>query len=82
MARIITFPAIPGVKDFTTLLAFLADKDAYDARLKSLKDMEESIKAEVALAGKVEEIDTFHAQAVQARDEAKKILDAAHIEAL
>lgn len=66
MARVYTLPPIPGVKDLNTLMAFLQNKDEYDARLQALTTLEEEINALILKVGPAEEIETLHKQAEQA----------------
>lgn len=66
MARVYTLPPTPGVKDLNTLMAFLANKDEYDARLLALTTFEEEINALILKVGPAEDIETLHNQAEQA----------------
>ncbi len=66
MARVYTLPPTPGVKDLNTLMAFLQNKDEYDARLQALTTLEEEINALILKVGPAEEIETLHKQAEQA----------------
>lgn len=70
MARVYTLPPIPGVKDLNTLMAFLQNKEDYDARLQALTTLEEEINALILKVGPAEDIETLHKQAEQATKDA------------
>lgn len=70
MARVYTLPPIPGVKDLNTLMAFLQNKEEYDARLQAMTALEEEINALILKVGPAEDIETLHKQAEQATKDA------------
>lgn len=50
MAKIMALPPIPGVRDLQTLMAFIMNKEEYDARLEAMVTLQEEIHT---LMGKV-----------------------------
>jgi len=63
-------PPISGAEAFMSLLTFLQDTKAVEARLRDLLHLHTEINAAVARAGKAEEIEALHAAALADRQKA------------
>ncbi|HEY6043496.1 MAG TPA: hypothetical protein VIU43_01230, partial [Nitrosospira sp.] len=81
MARVYQAQPIPGVKDLMTLLDFLKNKEAYEQQIHDLTMLHEELSDLVAKVGKVEEIESLHGQAAQAKLQADQYLADAHAKA-
>ena len=52
MAKIMALPPIPGVRDLQTLMAFIMNKEEYDARLEAMVTLQEEIHTLMGKVGK------------------------------
>jgi hypothetical protein len=74
MAKIAPVPAIPGVDDFWSLIAFLDDKKARADYLKQVQTLKAEIDVLIDKAGGAERIDTLLVQAQGDRNMAAETL--------
>ena len=66
MAKALAVPEIPGVNNLWSLLAFLGDRDAYQARLTALQTHADTIRA---LLGQIEGAEDLERARLLARDD-------------
>ena len=81
MAKIMALPPIPGVRDLQTLMAFIMNKEEYDARLEALVTMQEEIHTLIGKAGKAQDIDALLSSAMRKDAEASTTLEHARLKA-
>ena len=81
MAKIMALPPIPGVRDLQTLMAFIMNKEEYDARLNDLVTLQAEIQEVMGKVGKAKDIDALLSSAMQKDAEAAVTLDAARSKA-
>jgi DNA repair exonuclease SbcCD ATPase subunit len=74
MAKLV-IPQIPGVKDFTSFIAFLGDKDAYTERVRELQDIHEKLEQQIEDLTHAQSISAFQSQALERRKEADTYYD-------
>ena len=81
MAKIMALPPIPGVRDLQTLMAFIMNKEEYDARLEALVTMQEEIHTLMGKVGKAQDIDALLSSAMRKDAEATSLLDSTRAKA-
>ena len=74
MAKIMALPPIPGVRDLQTLMAFIMNKEEYDARLEALVALQEEIHTLIGKAGKAQDLDALLSSAMRKDAEASTTL--------
>lgn len=81
MAKIMALPPIPGVRDLQTLMAFIMNKEEYDARLEALVALQEEIHTLIGKAGKAQDLDALLSSAMRKDAEASTTLESARMKA-
>ena len=81
MAKIMALPPIPGVRDLQTLMAFIMNKEEYDARLEALVTLQEEIHTLMGKVGKAQDIDALLSSAMRKDAEAANLLDSTRAKA-
>lgn len=81
MAKMMTLPPIPGVRDLQTLMAFIMNKDEYDARLEAMVSLQEEIHTMLGKYSTVKDLDALLSSAMQKDAEASNTLEAARLKA-
>lgn len=81
MAKMMTLPPIPGVRDLQTLMAFIMNKDEYDARLEAMVSLQEEIHTMLGKYSTVRDLDAHLSSAMQKDAEAANTLEAARLKA-
>ncbi len=81
MAKIMALPPIPGVRDLQTLMAFIMNKEEYDARLEALVALQEEIHTLMGKVGKAQDIDALLSSAMRKDAEATSLLDSTRAKA-
>jgi hypothetical protein len=81
MAKIMALPPIPGVRDLQTLMAFIMNKEEYDARLEALVALQEEIHTLIGKAGKAQDLDALLSSAMRKDAEASTTLENARLKA-
>lgn len=81
MAKSIALPPIPGVRDLQTLMAFIMNKDEYDARLEAMVSLQEEIHTMLGKYSTVKDIDALLSSAMQKDAEAANTLESARLKA-
>lgn len=81
MAKIMALPPIPGVRDLQTLMAFIMNKEEYDARLEALVALQEEIHTLIGKAGKAQDLDALLSSAMRKDAEASTTLESARLKA-
>lgn len=81
MAKIMALPPIPGVRDLQTLMAFIMNKEEYDARLEALVALQEEIHTLMGKVGKAQDIDALLSSAMRKDAEANSLLDSTRAKA-
>lgn len=81
MAKMMTLPPIPGVRDLQTLMAFIMNKDEYDARLEAMVSLQEEIHTMLGKYSTVKDLDARLSSAMQKDAEAAAALEAARVRA-
>jgi chromosome segregation ATPase len=81
MAKSISLPPIPGVRDLQTLMAFIMNKEEYDARLDAMVTLQEEIHTMLGKYSTVKDLDAHLSSAMQKDAEAAATLDAARTRA-
>lgn len=81
MAKIMALPPIPGVRDLQTLMAFIMNKEEYDARLEALVTLQEEIHTLMGKVGKAQDIDALLSSAARKDAEASTTLESARLKA-
>lgn len=81
MAKMMTLPPIPGVRDLQTLMAFIMNKDEYDARLDAMVTLQEEIHTMLGKYSTVKDLDAHLSSAMQKEAEAANTLEAARLKA-
>lgn len=74
MAHVYQMPPVPGVEDFYTLVAFLANTERYAKQMDEMLLLRDEINKLVEKVGKAEEIDSLHMRAVADRQEGEAVL--------
>ena len=81
MAKSMALPPIPGGRDLQTLMAFMMNKEEYDARLNDLVTLQAEIQEVMGKVGKAKDIEALLSSAMQKDAEAAVTLDAARSKA-
>lgn len=81
MAKIMALPPIPGVRDLQTLMAFIMNKEEYDARLEAMVTLQEEIHTLMGKVGKAQDIDALLSSAMRKDAEASALLDSTRAKA-
>lgn len=81
MAKSIALPPIPGVRDLQTLMAFIMNKDEYDARLEAMVSLQEEIHTMLGKYSTVKDLDALLSSAMQKDAEAANTLESARLKA-
>lgn len=75
MAKMMTLPPIPGVRDLQTLMAFIMNKEEYDARLEAMVTLQEEIHTLTAGAWSTSAIDALEVGGIEANAVATRLQD-------
>ena len=81
MAKILNLPPIPGVRDLQTLMAFIMNKEEYDARLEAMVTLQDEIHSMIGKYSKVKDLDALLSSAMQKDAEASTTLENARLKA-
>lgn len=81
MAKIKALPPIPGVRDLQTLMAFIMNKEEYEARLEALVSIQEEIHTLMGKVDKAQDIDALLSSAMSKDVEASATLERVRLKA-
>ena len=81
MAKIKALPPIPGVRDLQTLMAFIMNKEEYEARLEALVSIQEEIHTLMGKVDKAQDIDALLSSAISKDVEASATLERVRLKA-
>ena len=81
MAKIKALPPIPGVRDLQTLMAFIMNKEEYEARLEALVSLQEEIHTLMGKVDKAQDIDALLSSAMSKDVEASATLERVRLKA-
>lgn len=81
MAKLAMLPPIPGVRDLQTLMAFIMNKEDYDARLEAMVSLQEEIHTMLGKYSTVKDLDGLLSSAMQKEAEASTSLENARLKA-